>query len=65
MLTNEERDAFYAHCAQAINTAGRSRDSLLLARPALLLADELGAISKAKAAVDSALKDLPEPTLAP
>jgi hypothetical protein len=65
MLTEAQRDEFYTHCAQAINTAGRPRESLLLARLALLLADELGDIDRAKAAVDAALKDLPKPTLAP
>jgi hypothetical protein len=65
MLTEAQRDDFYTHCAQAINTAGRSRESLLLARLALLLADELGDIQRAKAAVDAALKNLPEPSLAP
>ncbi len=65
MLTEIQRDDFYTHCAHAINTAGRSRESLLLARLALLLADELGDIDRAKAAVDAALKDLPEPSLAP
>jgi hypothetical protein len=65
MLTDVERDEFYTSCAQAINTAGRSRESLLLARLALLLADELGDIDRAKAAIAAALKDLPEPTLAP
>jgi hypothetical protein len=42
MLTETQRDEFYTHCAHAINTAGRPRESLLLARLALLLADELG-----------------------
>jgi hypothetical protein len=65
MLTETQRDEFYTHCAQAVNLAGRSRESLLLARLALLLADELGDISRAKSAVDAALKDLPEPSLAP
>jgi hypothetical protein len=65
MLTEAQRDEFYTHCAHAINMAGRPRESLLLARLALLLADELGDIERAKAAVDAALKDLPEPILAP
>lgn len=65
MLTESQRDDFYTHCAHAINAAGRSRESLLLARLALLLADELGDIDRVKAAVDAALKDLPEPSLAP
>lgn len=65
MLTETQRDEFYTHCAQAVNQAGRSRESLFLARLALLLADELGDIQRAKSAVDAALKDLPEPSLAP
>ncbi len=65
MLTETQRDEFYTHCAQAVNEAGRERESLLLARLALLLADELGDIQRAKAAVDAALKDLPVPSLAP
>ena len=65
MLTDAERDEFYTACAHAINTAGRPRESLLLARLALLLADDLGDIDSAKAAIAAALKDLPEPTLAP
>ena len=65
MLTETQRDEFYTHCAQAVNQAGRSRESLFLARLALLLGDELGDINRAKSAVDAALKDLPEPSLAP
>jgi Protein of unknown function (DUF2783) len=65
MLTDTERDEFYTHCAQAVNTAGRPRESLLLARLVLLLADELGDIDRANAAIAAALKDLPEATLAP
>jgi hypothetical protein len=65
MLSEAQRDEFYTVCAQAINTAGRSRESLLLARLALLLADELGDIDRAKTAIDAALKDLSDPTLAP
>ena len=65
MLTETQRDEFYTHCAQAVNQAGRSRESLFLARLALLLADELGDINRAKSAVDAALKDLPAPSLAP
>jgi hypothetical protein len=65
MLTDAQRDEFYTACAHAINTAGHSRESLLLARLALLLADELGDIDRAKAAIYAALKDLPSPTLAP
>jgi hypothetical protein len=65
MLTEAQRDEFYTACAHAINIAGRSRESLLLARLALLLADEVGDIDRAKAAIDVALKDLSDPRLAP
>lgn len=65
MLTQEQRDTFYTHCAHAISQAGRSRESLFLARLALLLAESLGDVDAAMAAVDAALKDLPEPSLAP
>ncbi len=65
MLTDVERDEFYTCCAHAINTAGRSRESLLLARLALLLADALGDIDSAKAAIAAALEELPDPSLAP
>ena len=64
MLTETQRDEFYTHCAMAVNQAGRERESLLLARLALLLADELGDIDRAKSAVDAALKNLPVPSLA-
>jgi hypothetical protein len=65
MLTEAQRDEFYTACAHAINAAGRPRESLLLARLALLLADELGDIDRAKTALAAAIKDLPDPTLAP
>jgi hypothetical protein len=65
MLTDAQRDEFYTTCSQAINTAGRSRESLLLARLALLLADEAVDFERAMAAIGKALQDLPQPTLAP
>ncbi|MGA8516225.1 MAG: hypothetical protein WB821_15805 [Burkholderiaceae bacterium] len=65
MLTDAQRDAFYTTCAQAINAVGRRRESLLLARLALLLADEAADFDRAMAAIDKALQDLPQPTLAP
>ncbi len=65
MLTDAQRDEFYTACAHAVNTVGRTRESLLLARLTLLLADALGDIDRAKAAIAAALKDLPEPRLAP
>jgi hypothetical protein len=60
MLNDADRDEFYTHCAWAINEAGRARESLLLARAVLLLAEEVSDLQRCKAAVDSALKDLVE-----
>jgi Protein of unknown function (DUF2783) len=65
MLTEQDRDDFYSHCAQAISQAGRSRESLLLARAVLLMAEAVGDLNTCKAAVDAAMKQLPEPSLAP
>jgi hypothetical protein len=65
MLTEAQRDEFYTACAHAINTAGRNRESLLLARLALLLADAAVDFDRAMAAIGKALQDLPQPTLAP
>lgn len=64
MLTDTERDEFYGYCAEAINQAGRERESLLLARAILLMAEEVGELSRCKAALDAALSELPTPSLA-
>jgi hypothetical protein len=58
MLNDADRDEFYTHCARAINEAGHARESLLLARAVLLLAEEVSDLDRCKIAVDSALKDL-------
>jgi Protein of unknown function (DUF2783) len=63
MLTDTDRDAFYTACAEGINSAGRSRESLFLARLALLLADEVGDLAACRRAIDAALENLPEPSL--
>ncbi len=62
-LSPDARDRLYARCAEAITAAGASRESLLLARLALLLFEEVGDEARATAAIESALADLPEPSL--
>jgi hypothetical protein len=58
MLTEAQRDEFYTACAHAINTVGPGCESLLLARLALLLADEARDFDRAMAAIDLAKKDI-------
>jgi hypothetical protein len=57
------RDALYAELAEAVTTAGRERESLFLARLALLLFEALGDEAAARAAVAEALHELPAPSL--
>ena len=63
MFTPEDRDTFYTACAQGINSAGKTREALFLARLALLLAEQVGDIARCQQAVKDALHELPEPTL--
>ncbi|MGV0960165.1 MAG: hypothetical protein ACOYB1_10045 [Limnohabitans sp.] len=58
-----EQDRVYAHCAHAIAQAGRDKESLFLARLALLLFEKVGDEQACKTAIDSALTDLPAPSL--
>ena len=62
-LAADARDRLYAACAQAISTAGADRESLFLARLALLLFEEIGDESRCQAALADALRDLPIPSL--
>jgi hypothetical protein len=64
MLTDAEQSSFYDQCAQAIDLAGRSREALLLARLALLLANEVGNLPACERALAAALRDLPAPSMA-
>ncbi|HEY8358543.1 MAG TPA: hypothetical protein VIL30_13885 [Ramlibacter sp.] len=57
------QDRVYAHCSNAIAAAGREKESLFLARLALLLFEQVGDEQVCKAAIDAALKDLPTPSL--
>ncbi len=62
-LTLEARDRVYAECARAISEAGAERESLFLARLALLLFEQVGDEERCRAALAQALDDLPVPSL--
>jgi hypothetical protein len=62
-LTPDARDRLYAECARAIGEAGVERESLFLARLALLLFEQLGDEARCRAALADALRDLPVPSL--
>jgi hypothetical protein len=57
------QDRLYAHCSNAIAEAGRERESLFLARLALLLFEQVQDEQRCIAAIDAALQDLPQPSL--
>ncbi len=62
-LESAAQDRVYQRCANAISEAGRGRESLFLARLALLLFQEVGDEARCLRAVEQALADLPEPSL--
>lgn len=64
-LAPAERDALYRECCVAVTEAGRERESLFLARLALLLFEEVGDAARCRAAIAQAARDLPVPSLAP
>lgn len=57
------QDRIYARCSNAIAAAGRERESLFLARLALLLFEQVQDESRCIAAIEAALRDLPTPSL--
>jgi hypothetical protein len=63
ILPDEARDRLYTRCAEAITAAGRERESLFLARLALLLFEACGDESKCRRAIEEALAELPQPSL--
>lgn len=62
-LPAEARDRLYAACAQAITEAGAARESLFLARLALLLMEQVGDEARCQQALADALQELPHPSL--
>lgn len=62
-LPGEARDRLYAACAQAITEAGPARESLFLARLALLLMEQVGNEARCLAALEEARRELPMPSL--
>jgi 3-(3-hydroxy-phenyl)propionate hydroxylase len=61
--TGGARDRLYTRLAQGVSEAGRSGETLFLARLALLLCERLGDEATVGAAIDAALQNLPEPSL--
>jgi len=62
-LPPEARDRLYAACANAISEAGDARESLFLARLALLLFEQVGDEARCRRALADALEALPLPSL--
>lgn len=62
-LKPEARDRLYAACAHSISEAGDARESLFLARLALLLFEQVGDEARCRQALDDALDALPLPSL--
>ena len=63
LLPSDARDRLYAECARAITEAGAERESLFLARLALLLFEQVGDEARCRAALADALRALPVPSL--
>lgn len=57
------QDRLYARCSHAIASAGRERESLFLARLALLLFEQVRDEQRCLHAIEQALQDLPLPSL--
>lgn len=62
-LAPEARDRLYAECARAITEAGAERESLFLARLALLLFEQVGDEARCRRALADAMDALPVPSL--
>jgi hypothetical protein len=63
ILSPAARDALYRDCALAVTAAGRERESLFLARLALLLMEAVGDEARCRAAIEAAAQELPAPSL--
>lgn len=63
MLNDDERDALYRQCCLAVSAVGRERESLFLARLALLLMEQVGDAGRCAEAIAEAERDCPAPSL--
>ena len=63
ILEAAERDALYRECCLAITAVGRDRESLYLARLALLLMEAVGDARRCHEAIAEAARDAPLPSL--
>jgi hypothetical protein len=62
-LKSDSRDRLYAECARAVTQATTERESLFLARLALLLFEQVGDEARCSTAIADALQGLPTPSL--
>ncbi|CAN5815168.1 hypothetical protein BH11PSE13_BH11PSE13_20930 [soil metagenome] len=62
-LQPASRDRLYAECARAVTEASPERESLFLARLALLLFEQVADEDRCRKAIADALQDLPVPSL--
>jgi hypothetical protein len=62
-LKDEERDLLYSACCEAISAVGPERESLMLARLALLLMEQVGEVTRCREAIRHASEAVPEPSL--
>jgi hypothetical protein len=62
-LSPDARDALYRDCALAITAVGRERESLFLARLALLLMEAVGDEARCRQALEAAAREVPAPSL--
>lgn len=60
---DDAQDRIYSQCAEAITQAGPERESLFLARLALLLFEQVGCEDACRRAILGALQDVPRPSL--
>ena len=63
VLRADERDALYRDCCLAVTAVGRERESLFLARLALLLMERVGDAARCREAIAEAARDVPAPSL--
>ena len=63
VLPDDARDRMYAALARSISDAGLERESLFLARLALLLFEQVADEDRCMSALSEAARDLPCPSL--